>query len=149
MIELVIGSDHRGYKLKNDISKWLTPIDKEPKFNISIFADNGPYDDKKVDYPKIALNVSRDISSKLMNTGILICGSGFGVSIAANRVPRCRAVVCRTEKEAEMARKHNDANILCLGADSISLAKAKKIITKFFTTKFEGGRHQQRVDMMR
>ena len=136
-------------KLKNDISKWLTPIDKEPKFNISIFADNGPYDDKKVDYPKIALNVSRDISSKLMNTGILICGSGFGVSIAANRVPRCRAVVCRTEKEAEMARKHNDANILCLGADSISLAKAKKIITKFFTTKFEGGRHQQRVDMMR
>jgi ribose 5-phosphate isomerase B len=149
MIELVIGSDHRGYKLKNDISKWLTPIDKEPKFNISIFADNGPYDDKKVDYPKIALNVSRDISSKLMNTGILICGSGFGVSIAANRVPRCRAVVCRTEKEAEMARLHNDANILCLGADSISLAKAKKIITKFFTTKFEGGRHQQRVDMMR
>ena len=84
-----------------------------------------------------------------MNTGILICGSGFGVSIAANRVPRCRAVVCRTEKEAEMARKHNDANILCLGADSISLAKAKKIITKFLTTKFEGGRHQQRVDMMR
>ena len=149
MIELVIGSDHRGYKLKNDISKWLTPIDKEPKFNISIFADNGPYDDKKVDYPKIALNVSRDISSKLMNTGILICGSGFGVSIAANRVPRCRAVVCRTEKEAEMARLHNDANILCLGADSISLAKAKKIITKFFTTKFEGGRHQQRLDMMR
>ena len=145
MIELVIGSDHRGYKLKNDISKWLTPIDKEPKFNISIFADNGPYDDKKVDYPKIALNVSRDISSKLMNTGILICGSGFGVSIAANRVPRCRAVVCRTEKEAEMARKHNDANILCLGADSISLAKAKKIITKFFTTKFEGGRHSKRI----
>jgi len=149
MIEIVIGSDHRGYKLKNDISKWLTPIDKDPRFDISIFADNGPYDDKKVDYPKIALNVSRDISSKLMNTGILICGSGFGVSITANRVPRCRAVVCRTEKEAEMARLHNDANILCLGADFTSLAKAKKIITKFFTTEFEGGRHQKRVDMMR
>lgn len=149
MIDLVIGSDHRGYELKNEISKWLTPIDKDPRFDISVFADSGPYDNKKVDYPKIALVVARDISSKLMNTGIIICGSGYGVSIAANRVPRCRAVVCRTEKEAEMSRLHNDANILCLGADFTSLPKAKKIITKFFTTKFEGGRHQERVDMLR
>ena len=77
--------------------------------------------------------------------GILICGSGYGVSIAANRFKDVRAVVCRTSKEAEMARRHNNANVLCLGADFTTTSQAKKIVKTFFTTKFEGGRHQRRV----
>ena len=77
--------------------------------------------------------------------GILICGSGYGVSIAANRFKDVRAVVCRTPKEAEMARRHNNANVLCLGADFTTTSQAKKIVKTFFTTKFEGGRHQRRV----
>ena len=148
-MDLCIASDHRGYEFKDQISNWLTPIDKDITFNISLFFDLGPYEDIKVDYPVIANKLAREISSKQADTGILICGSGYGVSITANRVPGVRAVVCRTEKEAEMARKHNNANVLCLGADFTSLRKVKSIIKTFFTTKFEGGRHQKRVDMMR
>jgi ribose 5-phosphate isomerase B len=148
MIDLVIGSDHRGYEYKNYISEWLTPID-DTRFDITTFLDCGPYDSKKVDYPAIALNLAREISSKVFNKGILICGSGFGVQISANRVPGVRAVVCRNVRDAEMSRRHNDANVLCLGADFTTKADAKKIIDKFMTTEFEGGRHQKRVDMIR
>jgi len=148
-MDLCIASDHRGYEFKDQLSKWLTPIDKDLTFDISVFYDVGPHTEVKTDYPIIANKLAIEISSKASNVGILICGSGYGVSISANRVPGVRAVVCRTEKEAEMARKHNDANVLCLGADFTSLQKAKSIIKTFFTTKFEGGRHQKRVDMMR
>ena len=79
------------------------------------------------------------------NRGILICGSGYGVSIAANRYKGIRAVVCRTPKEAEMARRHNDANVLCLGADFTNKEESYKIVDAFLTTKFEGGRHLRRV----
>lgn len=155
-ISLSIGSDHRGMKLKDDLSKWLIPIDSDigTRFNIDLFHDIGVYDDKKkVDYPKIVQTFLMDYATpdkvkadwKVYNTGILICGSGFGMSIAANRHPLIRAVVCRSAKEAEMARKHNDANVLCLGADFTSFNQTKKIVEAFFTTEFEGGRHSKRI----
>ncbi len=155
-ISLSIGSDHRGMKLKDQISKWLIPIDSDigTRFNIDLFHDIGPYDDKKkVNYPRVVETFLKDYATpdkikagwQVYNSGILICGSGFGMSIATNRHPLIRSVVCRSAKEAEMSRKHNDANVLCLGADFTSFAQAKKICEAFFTTKFEGGRHLTRI----
>ncbi len=155
-IDLQIASDHRGMELKDKISKWLTPLDDDAptRFGISLFADAGVYDDKKkVDSPDVVQAVAKDFATwdkvkhgwKVYNKGIIVCGSGFGVSIAANRFQYIRAVVCRTPKDAEMARLHNDANVLCLGADFTSFAQSKKIIEAFLTTKFEGGKHLTRV----
>jgi len=155
-VQLQVASDHRGMELKDQLSNWLTPVDEDvpTKFGIDLFHDIGIYDDKKkVDYPRIVQMFCKDISTPdkvtagwtVYNKGILICGSGYGVSIAANRHPYVRAVVCRTAKEAEMSRKHNDANVLCLGADFTSLNQAKKICEAFFTTDFEGGRHLKRI----
>ena len=98
----------------------------------------------KVDYPDVVKSLALEMKS-VFNRGILICGSGFGVAIAANRYPHIRAVTVRTPKEAEMARLHNDANVLCLGADFTTKKDAFKIVDKFLTTKFEGGRHKGRI----
>ena len=155
-ISLSIGSDHRGMKLKDQLSKWLIPIDSDigTRFNIDLFHDIGVYDDKrKADYPRIAETFLKDYATpdkvaagwQVFDKGILICGSGFGMSIATNRHPLVRSVVCRNVKEAEMARKHNDANVLCLGADFTTLNQAKKICEAFLSTKFEGGRHLTRI----
>lgn len=155
-ISVSMGSDHRGMKLKDDLSKWLIPVDSEigTRFNIDLFHDIGTYDNKKkIDYPKIvqtflmeyATPDKKEAGWQVYDRGILICGSGYGMSIAANRHPLVRAVVCRSAKEAEMARLHNDANVLCLGADFTTTNQAKKICKAFFTTKFEGGRHKKRI----
>ena len=143
-IDLVVGSDHRGYKLKTIIEKQLIPIDKDIKRDISLYLDCGCYDDKSVDYPDVVKKLAEEMNGTF-NMGILICGSGFGVSMAANRFPFIRAVTPRSIKEAEMARRHNDANVLCLGADFTTTSQAKKIVKAFFTTYFEGGRHARRV----
>ena len=145
MIDLVVGSDHRGYELKKAVHDYLVPIDKDIEKDITMFLDCGCYDGlKSVDYPDVVKSLASEMESTF-NRGILICGSGFGVAIAANRYPHIRAVTVRTPKEAEMSRKHNDANVLCLGADFTSTKDALKIIDKFLTTKFEGGRHQKRI----
>ena len=156
-ISVSMGSDHRGMKLKDDLSKWLIPVDSDigTRFNIDLFHDIGTYDTKKkIDYPRIvetflmeyATPDKKEAGWQVYDRGILICGSGYGMSIAANRHPLVRAVVCRSAKEAEMARLHNDANVLCLGADFTTISKAKKICEAFFTTKFEGGRHKKRIE---
>ena len=156
-ISVSMGSDHRGMKLKDDLSKWLIPVDSEigTRFNIDLFHDIGTYDNKKkIDYPKIvqtflmeyATPDKKEAGWQVYDRGVLICGSGYGMSIAANRHPLVRAVVCRSAKEAEMARLHNDANVLCLGADFTTINQAKKICEAFFTTKFEGGRHKKRIE---
>ena len=135
-ISVSMGSDHRGMKLKDDLSKWLIPVDSEigTRFNIDLFHDIGTYDNKKkTDYPRIvktflmeyATPDKKEAGWQVYDSGILICGSGYGMSIAANRHPLVRAVVCRSAKEAEMARLHNDANVLCLGADFMYTAYAK------------------------
>ena len=145
MTDLITGSDHRGYELKCAIEKHIVPIDKDITKDIVTYLDCGCYDSKtKVDYPDVVKSLALEMKS-VFNRGILVCGSGFGVAIAANRYPHIRAVTVRTPKEAEMARLHNDANVLCLGADFTSTKDALKIIDKFLTTKFEGGRHSKRI----
>ena len=142
---LIIGSDHRGFELKCAIEKHLVPIDKDITSDIVTYLDCGCYDSKaKVDYPDVVKSLVLEMKS-VFDRGILVCGSGFGVAIAANRYPHIRAVTVRTPKEAEMARLHNDINILCLGADFTSTKDALKIVDKFLTTKFEGGRHSKRI----
>lgn len=146
-IDLVMGSDHRGYKLKQLIEEYLIPIDKDIKRDISLYMDCGCHDEKSVDYPDVVKDMAEEMVGTF-NFGILICGSGFGVCMAANRFPHMRAITARTPKEAEMSRKHNDANVLCLGADFTSERKARDIVNAFLTTEFEGGRHQRRVSKL-
>jgi ribose 5-phosphate isomerase B len=148
LIDLVIGSDHRGYNLKESISKHLIPIDKDIEKDITTFLDCGCYDpNKSVDYPNVVKSLATELNSTF-NMGILICGSGLGVCIAANRYKNIRAVTVRSVTEATMARKHNNANVLCLGADFTNKPTALRIVDAFLTTKFEGGRHQKRLEMI-
>ena len=139
-----IGSDHRGLKVKNMIYDYLVPgTDEEAtKFNISVIQDHGCYDNKPVDYPDIAKLVATDL--EFQSHGILVCGSGHGMAIAANRYPHVRAANCRTLKDVKMGRKHNDMNCLCLGSDFVE-NDIPAMIMAFFLTKFEGGRHKTRI----
>ena len=141
-----MGSDHRGLEHKDKLLDYISPddINGETKFDVAVIQNLRPHEaGKSVDYPDVIKEFGK--SFDIYTHGILICGSGYGVSIAANRFKDVRAVVCRTPKEAEMARRHNNANVLCLGADFTTTSQAKKIVKTFFTTKFEGGRHQRRV----
>jgi len=145
-IYLIMGSDHRGLELKHKLLDWIAPddIDSDTKFDIAVIQNLKPHEaGKSVDYPDVVKEFGHHFDKD--NHGILVCGSGYGVSIAANRFKNVRAVVCRTSKEAEMSRRHNNANVLCLGADFTTTSQAKKIVKTFFTTDFEGGRHKRRV----
>ena len=145
-IDLIMGSDHRGLEMKHKLLDFISPddINGETKFNIAVIQNLKPHEaGQSVDYPDVVQEFGK--SFDIYSHGILVCGSGYGVSIAANRFKDVRAVVCRTPREAEMARKHNNANVLCLGADFTTMSQAKKIVKAFFTTEFEGGRHQRRV----
>ena len=145
-IDLIMGSDHRGLELKDKLLDFISPddINGETKFDVAVIQNLRPHEaGKSVDYPDVVKEFGK--SFDIYTHGILICGSGYGVSIAANRFKDIRAVVCRTPREAEMARRHNNANVLCLGADFTTMSQAKKIVNTFFTTDFEGGRHQRRV----
>ena len=144
-IDLVMGSDHRGFKLKTILEKHLVPIDKDIKKNISLYLDCGCYDEKSVDYPDVVKSMSEEMNGTF-NMGILICGSGFGVCMAANRFPFMRAITARSPKEAEMSRKHNDANVLALGGRILGDKLALDIVKEFLQTDFEAGRHSLRVD---
>ena len=145
MRDVIIGSDHRGFKLKEKISTWLCPIDSEcdSKFDIAVFQDAGTYKPKRIDYNDIAVKVGENMS--VFDQGILICGSGFGMAIQANRFSKARAVVCFDVFDVEQARQHNDMNVLCIGADYTDFNHAKHMIEAFFKTNFEKGRHTRRV----
>ena len=147
-IDLLLGSDHRGLELKEHIMNWVNPDDeKESPIPIAVMYDVGTYNNKKCDYPTIVKKFVQHFD--IYSHGILICGSGFGVSIAANRFNGIRAVVCRTVHEAIMSRKHNNANVLCLGSNYTMQLPAFDIIKAFTETKFEKGRHQKRVNMLK
>jgi len=135
---LVFGSDHRGYELKNKLFDWIKNNPNWVNLNVS---EVGAYSEDRVDYPDIVGLFASEFKDK----GILVCGSGFGVAIAANRYKNIRAVTVRTAKEVEMARLHNDANVICIGADFTDFDVAQHIVATFFRTKFEGGRHAERV----
>lgn len=134
---LYLAADHAGFELKKQLKNWL---DKQ-KIK---FQDLGPLSEVAVDYPDYAHKLASLVVQKRAQ-GILICGTGLGMSIAANRWRGIRAARCGSELDAKLAREHNNANVLTLGARQISVAKAQKILQKFLTTKFAGGRHQRRV----
>jgi len=146
-LDVVLASDHRGLELKEKIAKWLVPIDDtEVRTNITMFFDAGTYTPSSVDYPDIVKTFASEMET--FNRGILFCGSGHGVCISANRYKHIRAVTVRSKDDAKMARLHNDANVLCIGADFTTSKKAIEIIKTFLDTEFEGGRHKRRVNKM-
>ena len=146
-LKIIIGSDHAGYEMKSKLMFFLkNVVDIGEGIDIE---DMGTYSTESVDYPDQALCVSERIISFKKNgvkvLGILICGTGIGISIAANKVPGIRAANCHNEFTAQMAREHNDANILVLGSRVIDLSLAEKIVRIFLTTQHAGDRHKRRV----
>ncbi|MCU0600661.1 MAG: ribose 5-phosphate isomerase B [Desulfobacterales bacterium] len=138
---IVIGCDHAGFALKELIKDYLTAM------NCAV-SDCGTYNDGSVDYPDFAAQVARKISSGQYLRGILICGTGIGMSMAANRFPAVRAALCNDLFSAIMSRRHNNANILVMGGRVIGPELAKEIVRAWIETPFEGGRHQSRIDKM-
>ena len=138
MKKIFISSDHAGYKLKEAIKLHLT------KKKLS-FQDMGPYNDNRVDYPDFAHKVARRVKLKKNNFGILVCGSGMGMNIAANRHKNIRAAQCFNLKSTKLSRLHNDANIITLGSRLLSKKNALSCVGVFLNTKFEGGRHLKRI----
>ena len=137
MKKILIASDHAGFKLK----KQLIPL-IEKKFKLN---DLGPMNDNSVDYPDLALKLSKRISKSKNLFGILICGSGMGMAMAANKVKNVRAALCYSAKNTKLSRLHNNANIITLGSRLTSKKKAIQLINLFLSTKFEGGRHLRRI----
>ena len=140
MTSIIIGSDHGGFNLKAEIISHL-------KANGYEIEDLGCYNLESCDYPVIAKSVAEEVL-KTSNKGILICGTGIGVSIAANRYNGIRASHCTDTFTARMTRMHNDSNILCLGERITGVGLAKDIVDIWLNTDFEGGRHQKRIDMI-
>jgi ribose 5-phosphate isomerase B len=140
-MKIATGSDHRGYKLKISILNSL----QQAGYTVN---DMGAFSEESADYPDYAFKVGSAVGSRVADFGILICGTGMGMCISANKIPGIRAVVCRNVFEAERSRQHNNANVLCLGADTTGLEQANEIIKAFLNTAFEGGRHQRRLDVI-
>ena len=135
-----IASDHAGYALKEHLVQFLA----QKGINV---VDDGTHSTESCDYPVLAHKLCAAVETS-GEPGILICGTGLGVSIAANRHPDIRAALCTTELHARMARQHNNANVLCLGARITGVELAKAIVDAFMENTFEGGRHQRRLDML-
>ncbi len=138
MNEILIASDHAGYRLKKIL---IQELQGEIKFD-----DLGPFSEDSVDYPDYARKLSKKIDLKKDLFGVLICGSGIGMSMVANRFKNVRAALCMNNKMSMLARQHNNANILVLGSRLISEQEAIKCLLVFLKTNYEGGRHQARLD---
>jgi ribose 5-phosphate isomerase B len=138
-MKLAIGADHAGFAYKEQLKKYLL----EKKFEI---IDKGTYSTDSVDYPDFAHPVANAVANKEVDSGILICGSANGVAIVANKHQGIRAAICWTNEIAELARMHNDANIICIPARFVDVNLAKSMTDIFLETKFEKGRHEKRVD---
>ena len=137
--KICIASDHAGYELKEKIKDYLI------KKDIPII-DLGPMSNNSVDYPDYAKKVAKRVSLKKSGAGILVCGSGAGMAITANKFKGIRAAQCYNKKSTILSRQHNNANIICLGSRMMKNKEAFSFINNFFKTKFEGGRHQKRVN---
>lgn len=138
---VVIASDHAGYGLKADVMRLFS--------GRAEWIDLGTHSTDPVDYPDYGYAVGRAISDGRAGLGVVICGSGVGVSIAANRFPAVRAALCADATTARLARRHNDANVLALGARIVGIAVAVECVEAFLTTAFEGGRHEIRVEKLK
>jgi ribose 5-phosphate isomerase B len=134
-----VGCDHRGLEVKVHVLELLRQSGNEA-------IDEGANDAENVDYPDIAARVAEKIAAGEADRGILICGTGIGMAIAANKVPGVRAATCHDEVAAEMSRRHNDTNVLCLSGDLLGQARVDQLVRLWLETPFEGGRHARRVD---
>ncbi len=141
-MKIAIGCDHAGYQYKEMVKKHL----EEKGFEV---IDKGTYSEERVDYPVYGEAVANAVASGEADKGIVICGTGIGISISANKVKGIRAALCTNEYMARMARKHNDANILAFGARVLGIDVALGIVDEFFSTDFEGGRHERRVNLIK
>ncbi len=137
-MKVALGADHAGYELKEKVKKYLQSKGVET-------LDLGTNSTESVDYPDFAVKVAEQVSQKIVDWGVLVCKSGIGMSIAANKVKGVRAAVVRTVEDTKLARGHNDANLLALSGAFTTEAEAKKIVDAWMGTKFEGGRHERRV----
>ena len=138
---IAIGCDHGGYKLKEELKKYMDEKNIEYK-------DFGTMSDESIDYPNIAKKVAMAVQSKECEKGILICRSGIGMSICANKFKGIRCTPCYKEETAKYARMHNDSNVLALGADYITTNEAICIFRMWLATEFEGGRHEERLKLI-
>ena len=138
MRKIFISSDHAWFKLKEIIKNYL-------KIKKVKFEDLGPKDDSSVDYPDYAHKVARKVKSSKSNVGILVCGSGTGMNIAANKHKNIRAAQCFNLKSTKLSRLHNDANVITLGSRLVTKKNALKFVSVFLNTKFDGGRHLRRI----
>ncbi|MBB74764.1 MAG: ribose 5-phosphate isomerase B [Planctomycetaceae bacterium] len=138
-MRIAIGSDHRGWQVKTRLIKVLQDAGHE-------MVDLGTNSSDSVDYPDIAAAVSSRVSEGAVERGILICGTGIGMSISANKFPGVRAATCQDAFVAEMSRRHNDVNVLCLGGDLLGERLVDDLVGIWLKTEFEGGRHGRRID---
>lgn len=138
-MKIAIGCDHGAFELKQEIIKFLESENHEVK-------DFGTYTTDSCDYPDVALPVAEAVAAKEYEFGILVCGTGIGIGIAANKVPGIRAALCSDTFSAHATREHNNANILTMGQRVVGGGLALDIVKTFITSKFEGGRHQNRID---
>jgi len=141
-MRIALGCDHRGFRIKQAIMEFL------PKLNHDCH-DFGCYNIESVDYPDIAQKVGEAVTSGDFAQGILICSTGIGMSMAANKIKGIRAALCHDTFTAQRARQHNDANILCLGAENIDVDLALEIVRTYLSTNFEGGRHILRLNKIK
>lgn len=137
--KVAIGSDHAGFALKEGVREYLQSLGYEVE-------DCGTHSEQPADYPDYAKKVGERVAGKSAATGIVICGTGLGVAIAANKVTGIRAATCNNTLLARFARAHNDANVLAMGGRIVDRAQAEKILDTWFSTSFAGGRHEQRVE---
>ncbi len=138
-LRVSIGSDHRGIAQRQVVAETLRSSGIE-------VLDLGTHTTESCDYPDIAAAVARQVSEGQADRGVLICGTGIGVSIAANKINGIRAAVCHDSRTARLSRQHNDANILCLPGDSLDGSAIEELVQVWMTTAFEGGRHQRRIE---
>ena len=138
-MKVAIASDHRGYHLKEKVISLL-------KAKGHTVIDDGPSSEASVDYPDFAALVARKVSAGEVDRGILICGTGLGMAISANKFPGVRAAACVDEVTAELSRRHNDLNVLCLSGDLLSSRSTERLVEIWMDTEFEGGRHERRVE---
>ncbi len=141
-MRIAIGSDHGGFKLKEVIKEYLIKKGYE-------VSDLGCYSEESVDYPDYAEKVARAVANGEYDLGVLMCGTGIGISIAANKVKGIRAALCHDGLTARLAKQHNNANIICMGGRTTGIETAKDIIDNFLDNEFEGGRHLRRINKIK
>jgi ribose 5-phosphate isomerase B len=138
-MKIAIGCDHRGFGAKTKLMELINRLGHE-------VTDFGAFDSENCDYPDVAAVVGRKVGSGEVDRGILICGSGIGMCIAANKIPGVRAAPCHDDLTAEMSRRHNDLNVLCLSADMLGERLIDRLVEVWLSTPFEGGRHLKRIE---